>query len=649
MRQNLGAKRVPVPVPSSLNDGINTLSVDFVFGLTTALAGCVIIPVQSSTAAAPKGIPSAQTSGSQSGKDGGPFASLLSSSDLLNTDSQKASPASPCNAKWAVLNTLTTPMVTSTLAQSATVGETLPLGDGMAKGNGKTTLAGGQMLGAKRQKRSDDEEPGSVPVALPLATPAKFLSLNVAPDSLAGILAWGEPIPQRLQNATVQTTGKAVPGQKNTSPMASQSVEAAIETTGPTMPTKAANAATTDPGYLSFLVKMVDPSRAATSATVKVSIAPLDAQATTFAHDRVFVSMPSEGPTRLPNFLIPTLHPTPATAPTNIADLPLISTTKFAASAILDSQDQPLPALLQPPPSTQRSTASTFDPTAMVLLTTPGQDGRNQSFNGQGPQSSHSRPIPRDLLQTGPESQQTSFDAAVNTESIKAETTKIDGAKTGVTKAGEFKINGARPNDLLTNPALPTLPNSALATSVNFDASQSQPRDPGSAQSERPPAPPPPRPPTLPAQLPQATAASQIAIRLDSGNDSGQVELRIRERAGEVQIAVRSTDQGVATTLREDLGDLVKRLEPHAAAMDLLRQEANPAESSSQHAASHIPGSDSSRGYFYFSDAAQQQPRQRQQQQQQNRPSAPQPDAAPDALEELRSAFNDLTTGAFLS
>ena len=157
-------------------------------------------------------------------------------------------------------------------------------------------------------------------------------------------------------------------------------------------------------------------------------------------------------------------------------------------------------------------------------------------------------------------------------------------------------------------------------------------------------------PPAMPNLMkpPQTTSTSQIAIRLDSGTDAGQVVLRIRERAGEVQIAVQSTDQGVATTLRQDLGDLVKRLESHGSYSDSIRQEGVSSAEPGSHSVSHVPGGEVSRGYSYFSDDAQQQ-RQRQQQQQQSRPHTIPQEATGEALEELSSTWTDFTNGAHSS
>ena len=182
--------------------------------------------------------------------------------------------------------------------------------------------------------------------------------------------------------------------------------------------------------------------------------------------------------------------------------------------------------------------------------------------------------------------------------------------------------------------------NATNAVATLADNPPTEQRDPKTVE------PPPATKPALPAltQPPPATTASQIAIRLDATDGAGQVELRIRERAGEVQITVRSSDQGVATTLRQDLGDLVKRLETHTSGGDSVRQE-SPAPEPARLSIPHVPGG--ADAYSYFSDDSQQQHRQRQQHQQQQRQQATQ--ASPDSLDELRSVLNDLNNGVYTS
>jgi hypothetical protein len=147
-------------------------------------------------------------------------------------------------------------------------------------------------------------------------------------------------------------------------------------------------------------------------------------------------------------------------------------------------------------------------------------------------------------------------------------------------------------------------------------------------------------------QLPQAASTSQIAIRLDTGSDTGQVELRIRERAGEVQIAVRSSDPEVASSLRVDLGDLVKRLDPRSATSDSFHSEAAPADVGSQALRHGLE--DSSNGYSLTDDKQQRQrhpqEQQHQQQQEQRRTSQTQP--VSEGLEELQNIINQLRNGA---
>jgi len=156
-----------------------------------------------------------------------------------------------------------------------------------------------------------------------------------------------------------------------------------------------------------------------------------------------------------------------------------------------------------------------------------------------------------------------------------------------------------------------------------------------------------PQAPTLPnaPHLPQAPAATQIAIRVDSGGDSGPVELRIRERAGEVQIAVRSTDPGVATALRQDLGDLVRKLDSHTTTIEASRQDLNSSDSAAP-PMRHLALSDSFRGQSFWSgDAQQRQRQQHQQQQQDQRQQASRIQSGTDAMDELSSVFTDLTNG----
>jgi hypothetical protein len=59
---------------------------------------------------------------------------------------------------------------------------------------------------------------------------------------------------------------------------------------------------------------------------------------------------------------------------------------------------------------------------------------------------------------------------------------------------------------------------------------------------------------------PQPPPARQISLKL-TGEDSSSVNVEVSERAGKVQVAVRTADPDLAKSLRTDLGDLVGRLE----------------------------------------------------------------------------------------
>jgi hypothetical protein len=63
---------------------------------------------------------------------------------------------------------------------------------------------------------------------------------------------------------------------------------------------------------------------------------------------------------------------------------------------------------------------------------------------------------------------------------------------------------------------------------------------------------------TNPATSTQPTR--QISLKLE-GTDSQKVAIQLTERAGKVQVAVRTADGGLAKSLQGDLGDLVGRLE----------------------------------------------------------------------------------------
>jgi hypothetical protein len=175
------------------------------------------------------------------------------------------------------------------------------------------------------------------------------------------------------------------------------------------------------------------------------------------------------------------------------------------------------------------------------------------------------------------------------------------------------------------------------------------PSDNESSQAREEQTPPMPPMPSLPRAL-QLGSTSQIAIRLDSDDSAGQVELRIRERAGEVQIAVRSTDPSLAGSLRQDLGDLVKRLDPHSAASDATLPQASNFEETSRPESRHGLRGYSPNGYS-VPDGEQQRQRQQQQHQHNQRQNSPTATNRSDfdGLEDLSDIINQLRNGVSLS
>ena len=138
-------------------------------------------------------------------------------------------------------------------------------------------------------------------------------------------------------------------------------------------------------------------------------------------------------------------------------------------------------------------------------------------------------------------------------------------------------------------------------------------------------------------QNPAPAAAAQISIRLDAEGDSDRVELRIRERGGEVQVAVRTSDAEMAGSLRQDLGELVKRLENRSSSASELPNVSNqtPANAQGNPDLTRFSMPNQAAGFAFAGDP---QGRQRQQQQRQNRQSAS-ADSGDDSGNELRTNF----------
>jgi hypothetical protein len=112
--------------------------------------------------------------------------------------------------------------------------------------------------------------------------------------------------------------------------------------------------------------------------------------------------------------------------------------------------------------------------------------------------------------------------------------------------------------------------------------------------------------PVVPAQ-----PARQIALRVSDG-ESSNVDVQVRERAGKVQVAVRTTDSQLSQSLQSDLGDLVSRLESKG-----YKTEAWTA-AGFQHSAAPTPGASANTGaqseQSGSGGGSQHQPQQQQQQ-----------------------------------
>src|SRR5260370_882105 len=66
--------------------------------------------------------------------------------------------------------------------------------------------------------------------------------------------------------------------------------------------------------------------------------------------------------------------------------------------------------------------------------------------------------------------------------------------------------------------------------------------------------------PAMPAANPHPAEAHSISLRVADTGDQ-RVELKVTDRGGEVHVSVRTAGSDLAAPLRENLGDLVHRLE----------------------------------------------------------------------------------------
>jgi nucleosome-remodeling factor subunit BPTF len=105
---------------------------------------------------------------------------------------------------------------------------------------------------------------------------------------------------------------------------------------------------------------------------------------------------------------------------------------------------------------------------------------------------------------------------------------------------------------------------SAAAFSTAAPAASLQPLSEARQSAPQTAAPAAPEPPEAPREQPREPAVRELSLDLrrpsTDGRDSGQVSLRVVERGGEVQVAVRTTDPQLAGDLRQNLPDLVSEL-----------------------------------------------------------------------------------------
>ncbi len=172
-----------------------------------------------------------------------------------------------------------------------------------------------------------------------------------------------------------------------------------------------------------------------------------------------------------------------------------------------------------------------------------------------------------------------------------------------------------RASEIFAAPSLTSFPDQARATAASSGTTPPTPA-PGPFQStaealrtsE----------PNLPADPPIRTGAAQeIAIRIEQP-DSSTIDLRVVERSGQLHVDVRTSDAGMQTSLRQDLGTLTGSLERAGYHSETFTPSTNLARAQSSGQTGNGDDQDSSQnrnGAGDFSGGR------RQQQQQQKRPS----------------------------
>jgi hypothetical protein len=83
--------------------------------------------------------------------------------------------------------------------------------------------------------------------------------------------------------------------------------------------------------------------------------------------------------------------------------------------------------------------------------------------------------------------------------------------------------------------------------------------------------------PLQPAPASHTADAHSITVRVTDASDQ-RVDLKITDRAGELKVAVRSADPNLAGSLRENLGDLVHRLEQNGLRAETWQPAQSPSD-----------------------------------------------------------------------
>jgi hypothetical protein len=146
--------------------------------------------------------------------------------------------------------------------------------------------------------------------------------------------------------------------------------------------------------------------------------------------------------------------------------------------------------------------------------------------------------------------------------------TSLNDSQNGTSRdAGDSEPDGHAPRVLANEKLAPIQFSHQHASVAPEGVLLDRPTEPGGASQARTKiaAPQPPQAPTVSPEVETTSAVPsqpirQISLRL-AGAASAQVDVQVEERAGRVQVAVRTADPDLAKSLQINLGDLVGRLE----------------------------------------------------------------------------------------